>query len=181
MRPNESFVGQPVRSLQQMLRHIAEADDRQTSVVPDGIYGRNTQKAVESFQRNNGLPVTGVADPATWDRIVQVYTPIQIEKAPAEPLQIIINPGKVFRRGDTGYYIYLIQVILLALGQVHGSMTPPDITGILDEQTAQAILTFQYLNGLPQTGDVDKQTWKNMALQYPLAVNHVSSENITRR
>ena len=42
MRPNESFVGQPVRSLQTMLRVIAELDENQPSVVPDSIYGPNT-------------------------------------------------------------------------------------------------------------------------------------------
>ncbi len=181
MRPKESFVGQPVRSLQTMLRYIAQSDDRQPTVVPDGIYGRNTQNAVQSFQRNYGLPVTGVADPATWDRIVDIYTPIQTDNDPAEPLQIIINPGKVFRRGDSGYYIYLLQAVLLALASVHSSMQPPQITGILDEQTAQAIIAFQYLSGLPQTGEIDKVTWKHMALQYPLAVNHAESENIFRR
>ena len=35
------------------------------SDAADGKYGENTQRAVSSFQINNGLPVTGVADAAT--------------------------------------------------------------------------------------------------------------------
>ena len=39
MRPAESFIEQPVRSLQTMLRVLAEDDQRLPTVVPDGIYG----------------------------------------------------------------------------------------------------------------------------------------------
>ena len=51
MRPKESFIAQPVRSLQTMLRVIAERDKRLPSVVPDGIFGRNTMAAVSAFHR----------------------------------------------------------------------------------------------------------------------------------
>ena len=69
MRPNESFIGQPVRSLQTMLRVLAEQDERQPSVVPDGIYGPNTVTAVSAFQRRSGLPVTGITDLATAESL----------------------------------------------------------------------------------------------------------------
>ena len=46
MRPAESFVAQPVRSLQTMLRVIAEADRTLPTVIPDGIYGQETITAV---------------------------------------------------------------------------------------------------------------------------------------
>ena len=46
MRPVESFVGQPIRSLQTMLRVIAESDPRHESIIPDGIYGPETISAV---------------------------------------------------------------------------------------------------------------------------------------
>ena len=48
MRPNESFVEQPVRSLQSMLRVIAEDDPRLPVLIPDGIYGPETMAAVIS-------------------------------------------------------------------------------------------------------------------------------------
>lgn len=37
----------------------------------DGTYGKNTAKAVRSFQKNNGLPTTGVADAATQSLVYQ--------------------------------------------------------------------------------------------------------------
>jgi len=54
MRPGESFVGQNVRSLQTMLRVIAQTEDAQPSLIPDGIYGPQTVSAVSAFQRNRG-------------------------------------------------------------------------------------------------------------------------------
>ena len=75
MRPDESFVGQPIRSLQTMLRVLAEHDPRHETLVPDGIYGPATVSAVSKFQRIHGLPVTGIADQRTWEQIVAEYEP----------------------------------------------------------------------------------------------------------
>ena len=62
MRPEESFIQQPVRSLQTMLRVLSEQDRNHPTVVPDGIYGQTTANAVSSFQRMHGIPVTGITD-----------------------------------------------------------------------------------------------------------------------
>ena len=53
MRPDSSFVEQPVRSLQTMLRVIALDDGRYQNIIPDGIYGPDTFNAVTAFQRQN--------------------------------------------------------------------------------------------------------------------------------
>ena len=115
MRPGESFVEQPIRSLQTMLRIIAEDDPRLPTVVPDGIYGPTTMNSVTAFQRLYGLPVTGITDQATWERIVAVYEPALVRIDQAEPIEIIMDPGEVFRIGDSNAYIYLLQSILTQL------------------------------------------------------------------
>lgn len=171
MRPPESFVNQPVRSLQTMLRVLSEADESLSKVIPDGIYGPQTRNAIFGFQRSRGLPATGVADLQTWDRVVAEYAPALVKISPAEPVQILFEPGEILRRGDNRVEMYLIQAVLLALSQAYASVSRPNMTGILDEATADSIATFQYLAGLAQTGELDKVTWKNMALQYPLATN----------
>ena len=60
MKPAESFVDQPIRALQTMLRTIASIEPGQINVMPDGIYGPQTSAAVRSFQRRQGLTPTGV-------------------------------------------------------------------------------------------------------------------------
>ena len=39
MKPTESLLGQPIRSLQTMLRVLAENVDEYKTLIPDGIYG----------------------------------------------------------------------------------------------------------------------------------------------
>lgn len=177
MRPDETFVGQPVRSLQQMLRVIGEDRGQATSVIPDGIFGQQTRGAVAQFQRNNGLPVTGVADQTTFSRIADAYEPARTRVGPAEPLRLILNPNQVLSRGDDHPYLFLVQAMLLALHQIYGSVSPVNMTGILDGPTEQALSDFQFLSELPADGRLDKITWKHLALHYPLAVNIIQSQN----
>jgi len=171
MRPNESFVGQPVRSLQTMLRVIAENDPDIPSVIPDGIYGRDTMRSVSAFQRSAGLPSTGITDQSTWDAIVRRYEPALIEQREAEPLWIILNPGQVIKRGERNPNLYIVQAILTVLSELYAAITPPSRNGVLDLPTANSLSSFQQMHLLPVTGELDKKTWKHLALQYPLAAN----------
>ena len=172
MRPAESFIAQPVRSLQTMLRVIAQEDKQQPSLIPDGIYGNQTIRAVTAFQRNRGLPATGVTDQVTWEAIAAAYETAAIRIGPAQPLEINLDPGEILLSGDQTPNIFILQAVLQVLSGAYSSITPPSHTGILDEATSVSIQTFQELSGLPQTGEVDKITWKQLALHYPLAANN---------
>jgi len=171
MRPPESFIQQPIRSLQTMLRVLAERDDAYQSIIPDGIYGQSTVSAVSNFQRIHGLPVTGVTDQDTWERIVAEYEPALIHVVEAQPLEIILNPNEVLRRGSASPYLYVAQALLLVLSEIYASVSRPSQSGMLDEVTADSLATFQALSGLPMTGELDKITWKQLALHFPLAAN----------
>ena len=171
MKPAESFIGQPIRSLQTMLRVLAENDNSYLSIVPDGIYGPETVQAVSVFQRNHGLPITGMTDQTTWEAIVAVYEPALIEQDTAQNLQIILNPGQIIRKGERHPNLRLVQAMLFTLSEVYESISPPSLSGLLDQSTSDSLSSFQSLNGLPMTGHLDKHTWKHLALQYPLATN----------
>ena len=171
MRPAESFVSQPIRSLQTMLRTLAEHDDRYETVVPDGVYSPQTMRAVAQFQRNHGIPVTGVTDQRTWEEIVARYEPALIYVDEAQPVEIILNPNEVLTFGQNSPYLYVAQAMLIVLAEVYGSISKPAVTGILDAATADSLSSFQALIGRPITGDLDKYTWKHLALHFPLAAN----------
>lgn len=171
MRPRESFVAQPIRSLQTMLRVIAEDEGRMPSVIPDGIYGNQTMAEVSAHQRKHGLPVTGVADQSTWESIVAEYDPALIRIAQGRPVEVILNPNHVIRRGQADPHLYVTQGMLQTLSEIYQSITPPTFSGVLDEATAESILAFQALSALQQTGELDKITWEHLSLHYPLAVN----------
>lgn len=169
MRPPESFISQPIRSLQTMLRILAQDSADYRPVIPDGIYGPETAAAVTTFQRKHGLSPTGVTDQDTWERIVAVYEPALIRSSHAHPLHITLNPGEVIRKQQQHPHLYLVQAILAVLADTYDSILKPPVTGILDDATADALASFQMLSGLAMTGEVDKETWKHLVLQYALA------------
>ncbi len=172
MRPPESFVEQPVRSLQTMLRVLSEDDRRLPTVVPDGVYGPTTMNAVASFQRTAGIPVTGIADQITWELIVRAYEPALIRVGKAEPIEIIMDPGQVFRSGDSSPYIYLLQSMLTQLSHDNPSIAQPGHSGVMDADTQASLSAFQQLAGLPTTGELDKITWKHLVRQFGLNAQH---------
>lgn len=175
MKPAESFVDQPIRSLQTMLRTIASIEPNQVNVMPDGIYGSQTAAAVRSFQRRQGLNPTGVVDQATHERIVQEYERAYIEAEKAQPVQITLDPGQVLRRGERNYHIYLVQSMLTVLHLLDSRIPRPPHSGVLDPQTVEAVAAFQTVAGLPPTGEVDKRTWRDLALYYALAADRLEN------
>jgi len=180
VRPGESFVSQPIRSLQTMLRVLAEADSSLPTVVPDGIYGTTTMQAVSAFQRKNGLPVTGVTDEQTWLAIVDAYEPALVIVGPAEPIEIIMDPGQVFILGEKSPYILLAQSMLVFLAEDFDGIPAPNHTRVLDRETARSLSGSQVLSGLPETGQLDKITWKNLSRQFTLHAHHKDAPHVDR-
>ena len=175
MKPAESFVDQPIRSLQTMLRTIASIEPNQVNVMPDGIYGSPTAAAVRSIQRRQGLNPTGIVDQATHERIVQEYERANVEAQKAQPVQIPLDPGQVLRRGEKHNHIYLAQSMLTVLHLLDSRISAPPHTGVLDLATAEAVAAFQTVAGLPPTGEIDKRTWKDLALYYALAADQLEN------
>jgi len=86
-----------------------------------------------------------------------------------------MDPGKVYKLGDSSPYLYLMQSMLLFLSQVHPNITPPSHTGTLDNSTSEALAGFQILAGLEPTGELDKKTWKYLVNQFTLNANHIEA------
>ena len=178
MRPSDSFIGQPIRSLQTMLRVLAEDDPRLPTVVPDGIYGPTTMQAVSAFQRQNGLPVTGIVDQSVWEAIVAAYEPALIRVGKAEPIEILLEPGQIIVLGERSPYVYLLQGMLAQLSADHAGILLPGFGGVLDGETSESLRGFQQLAGLPVTGTLDKVTWYHLVRQFTLNAAHNSGTSI---
>ena len=176
MRPDSSFVEQPVRSLQTMLRVIALDDGRYQNIIPDGIYGPDTFNAVTAFQRQNNIPITGITDQQTWDAIVAVYEPALVRVGKADNIEILLEPGAVFTLGDSDPHIYLVQAMLAQLADTYTQIPHPAHTGTLDHETVRSLRAFQRFAGLPDNGNADRITWKNLSRQFTLDA-HNSAAN----
>lgn len=172
MRPNESFVGQPVRSLQMMLRVIAEDDASLPSIIPDGYYGPTTMTAVTAFQRKNGLAITGIVDETTWNAIVEAFETASIRSNKAQPIEILLDAGQILKSGDSDPYVYLAQSMLTQLSKDGITINPPGHSGIMDLSTVEAVTAFQNYAGLEPTGEINRITWKHLVLHFTANVHH---------
>lgn len=176
MRPSESFIEQPIRSLQTMLRVLSEDNKSLPTVIPDGIYGPSTATAISAFQRKEGIPSTGIANQETWDAIVADYELALIRIGKAQPIEVIMDPGKVYRYGEKSPYIYLLQSMLTQLALETPRVNTPGHTGIMDDETVAAVSAFQQLTGLQPTGELDKVTWKHVVHHFSLSAAKFSNE-----
>lgn len=174
MRSAESFIGQPVRSLQTMLQVLQKSGQSLPVIIPDGIYGQDTVSAVTAFQRQNNLPITGVTDLDTWERITDAYRAalIEIEKAPY--VEVPLPNGMVMGYGDSSPYLFLVQSMLTVLANGYRCFEAPTHSGVIDTKTTNALHSFQELNGIRASGALDRMTWKHLAKQFTLEASRQS-------
>lgn len=66
-------TGPKVEQMQEQLNAISNNYPLIPRIAVDGIYGEETQNAVEVFQEIFGLPVTGIVDYRTWYKIQEIY------------------------------------------------------------------------------------------------------------
>lgn len=84
-------------------------------VVPDGIYGPDTEAAVTAFQARHDLPPTGEADQATWNRVVDAYLKLGSFVLPIEALRIRWQPQQSIDAGEENLHLFPIQAMLAVL------------------------------------------------------------------
>lgn len=170
MSSDRQFINQPIEGLQTMLRAIRQNDDRLRNIIPNGIYGPETQAAVSEFQREHGLPITGVTDQNTWDEIVKQYELALIENSSPQPIETGLGGTHPYVRGDVSPYLLLAQCMLQEIAKKFGCVCSPELNGTMDELTQNSVSDFQLLCDLPMSGMLDKLTWKYLVLLYPVAV-----------
>lgn len=151
-----------IQELQRYLHDISYYDPNIPRIIPDGIYGNETADAVRAFQRQYGLSDNGETNPATWERIVEVYR--EFVETLAQSLDVFPRDvGKIIGEGDDGLPVLVIQSILLTLSSEYPDIPPVTITGVYNAETMRAVREFQKIAGLPQTGDVNRVTWNMLA------------------
>ena len=69
-------TGPRVSSAQYFLLIISNFDSRVPSVPVTGEYGQLTANAISAFQSAYNLPVTGIIDEATWNKLYDTYNAI---------------------------------------------------------------------------------------------------------
>lgn len=101
--------------------------------------------------------------------ILRFYYGDDIELVVDAPIQGMQNsyPGTPLRRGDSGDYVTVLQVMLNRISQDYPAIpriTPPD--GIFGNRTENAVREFQRIFGLTPDGIVGKATWYKLVALY---------------
>ncbi len=148
---------QHIMELQRYLHSISIMDREIPTVVPDGIYGQQTESAVRAFQHEYNLAETGTVDYATWNKVVSVYK--GLFKMKPEPYPAFPSEKFICQKGATGQLVYIIQAILYGMGQSYDNFPKINVCGNFNAETANAVIELQKICSLPQTGKVDCTTW----------------------
>lgn len=153
-----------IRNLQKYLRAISFVDSRITRVPIDGLFDSDTQKAVSEFQASRGLVETGIVDKATWDAIYEEYLELKTLDMPAPPTSFFPStpPDYEAELGDRLAFVALVQAILRELTVIYDILPVPEISGIFDTDTEQAVKRFQEISLLEPTGRIDRVTYNRM-------------------
>lgn len=155
-----------VYELQEYLRYISRYMKDIPRVNPDGIYGTETVNAVKAFQKKTGLPATGEADFETWTRIVEVYD--DLVRQHRLPNLVSVYPLEVphLKEGDNFEEIYMLQIMLRRIAKLFKNITMPELTGVYDEKTREAVRDFSRLYGKESSGTVDRELWNILTDTY---------------
>ena len=105
------------------------------------VFGDGTLAVVEAFQRARGLPITGVVDETTWDRLVEAGWRL------GHRLLYATTPNL---RGDD---VAELQVRLAQFG-----FNPGRIDGIFGPATGEALRDFQRNCALDPSGELTRST-----------------------
>lgn len=154
-----------VGEVQEKLRQLGINRGDGVELAVDGIYGAETALAVSQFQQENGLPVTGKVDFKTWEALNDAYEELLERRKPPERVAAI-GCNVRLSGGAVGDSVYILQVMLNAVGARFKNIGKITVDGAYSNETAAAVAEFQRAAGLPETGAADVETFNCLAEVY---------------
>ena len=155
-----------VTEVQEFLRAIAHERPDFPLIAVDGIYGPETAEVVKIFQKQEGLPVTGRVDKATWNALYRDFLLTAKYRRPPSGITPFPSAKVHLEPGDSGDAVIVLELMLNALARRFANMPLVEANGKYDEGTAKAVKEVQKKSGLPQTGILDRKTWELLAASY---------------
>lgn len=175
----QSYPGTPLRrgttgpsvvTAQVMLNRISQSYPAIPKIpTVDGIFGARTEASVRKFQEIFDLDVDGVIGRATWNAMVRLYIAVtRLGELRSQGQRFYANSWahQPIEQGDRGIRVEHLQYMLSVLSQYIPEIPPVTVDGVYGSATRNAVLAAQLRFGLPQTGEVDFQTWDKIYNQY---------------
>ncbi|MDR1669012.1 MAG: peptidoglycan-binding protein [Oscillospiraceae bacterium] len=160
---SQGSAGGNVVQLQFLINAIAAYYNGIPVLLEDGAYGPATASAVKAFQKQFGLTQDGIAGPATWKKLYEVYKSLNLDSGGGD---IPVYPGAPLKTGSRGGNVDLIQSLLNALADDHPSIPRVIRDGIFGATTQAQVTAFQRLFGLTPDGVVGPATWNAIMNAY---------------
>ena len=175
----QSYPGTPLRrgttgpsvvTAQVMLNRISQSYPAIPKIpTVDGIFGARTEASVRKFQEIFDLDVDGVIGRATWNAMVRLYIAVtRLGELRSQGQRFYANSWahQPIEQGDRGIRVEHLQYMLSVLSQYIPEIPPVTVDGVYGSATRNAVLAAQLRFGLPQTGEVDFETWDKIYNQY---------------
>ena len=164
-------TGPGVVTIQVSLNRISQSYPAIPKISPvDGIFGAQTEASVRKFQEVFNLDVDGIVGPATWYAIVRLYTAVtSLSELRSQGQRFYANSwanANPIEQGDRGIKVEHLQYMLSVLSDFIPGIPPVTVDGIYGPATRAAVIAAQRRFDLPQTGEVDFQTWDEIYDQY---------------
>lgn len=159
--------GASVRILQYYLNFLSYFNLKLPYVSIDGIFGYETRDAVLTFQSLYGLDVDGIVGRDTWDMIQNAYAGV-LTSLPDEyrSYSSLLYPGYIITMGASGKVVEQLQTYLKTIAANTPSVPDVTVDGYYGDETRNAVLAVQRLEGIEQNGQVGVLTWNAIVNLY---------------
>lgn len=160
-----------VSIIQNQLNRISVNYPAIKPIIPvDGVFTRELESSVKTFQRQFNLTADGIVGRATWFKISYIYVAVKkLAELQSEGEQIGGSgqyPGFVLREGSTGVYVQQLQYFLNTVADYTPLVDNIRIDGNFGRGTRAAVVSFQKLARLTPDGLVGEATWNTLVQAY---------------
>ncbi len=162
-----------VRYIQEVLNIISNVFLIVPKVEVDGIYGNQTQNAVNIFATVFGFAANGRINRALWDKINQIYASVLSECifSTDESEGKRDFAGNTLSVGSSGDEVLYVQERINRIYTAIPYVGQPEPDGRYGTQTQNSVIALQRVFGLTESGVVNESTWMLINYVYAATVN----------
>ena len=146
-----------ILQLQFYLRRLTDPN-----LIASGIWDARSRAALTAFQKQQGLPPTGLADRISWQAVMQQGSEAVMRLLDPPPIVLppILLDGGSLSPGQTGDEVTLLQIMLNRFLLTQPNTEPIKTDGVYRADTEAAVEQFRALHGLVPSPSADAEVYR---------------------